>query len=217
MLINGYNLVRKDRNRHGRGVTIYVSSVLPFKRLHFPHSKDLELVLVECFINSRILTIAGLYRPPNATLEVLEKLHVVLTSLRPRNSSNLVLCSDFNIQPSNNRSNNSFSYFQSDFQLTQVVNEPTRVGQSSSSMIDLIFLSTPNTLVSCGTLAPLTNSDHFTVQVYHPRSPLQILLGNRCGCIVKPIFFVPSSSSSIYQLLPALTTSISSGGSGRIP
>ena len=61
VLINGYNLVRKDRNRHGGGVAIYVSSVLPFKRLHFPHSKDLELVLVECFINSRILTIARLY------------------------------------------------------------------------------------------------------------------------------------------------------------
>ena len=52
VLINGYNLVRKDRNRHGRGVAIYVSSVLPFKRLHFPHSRDLKLVLVECFINT---------------------------------------------------------------------------------------------------------------------------------------------------------------------
>ena len=32
-------------------------------------------------------------------------------------------------------------------------------------MIDLIFLSNPNTLVSCGTLEPLANSDHYTVQV----------------------------------------------------
>ena len=37
--------------------------------------------------------------------------------------------------------------------------------QSSSSIIDLIFLSNPNTLISCGTLAPLANLDPNTVQV----------------------------------------------------
>ena len=147
VLINGYNLVRKDRNHHGRGVAIYISSALPFKRLHFPHSKDLELMLVECLLNSWMLTIAGLYQPLNVTSEVLEKLHV-LSSLWPQNFSNLVLCRDFYIQPTKNRLNNSLSHLQSDFQLTQVVNEPTSISQSSSSIIDLIFLSNPNTSIS---------------------------------------------------------------------
>ena len=134
----------------------YCGSVLPFKHLHFPNSKDLELVLVECLLNSQT---------PNATSEVLEKLYDVLSSLRPQTDfSNLVLCGDFNIQPSSNRSNDSLSYLQSYFQVSQIVNEPTSV-LSSSSIIDLIFLSNPNTLVSCGTLAPLANSDHYTVQV----------------------------------------------------
>ena len=31
--IHGYNLIRKDRNRHGGGVAIYVFSCIPFKQL----------------------------------------------------------------------------------------------------------------------------------------------------------------------------------------
>ena len=116
-------------------------------------------------LHSRLLTIAGFYRPPNSSPDVFKSLHSVLSSLRRQNFSNLVLCGDFNIDLRYSRPNDSLSLLQLDFQLTQVINEPTRVSPSSSSMIDLIFLSNPTTLVSCGTEAPLANSDHHSVAV----------------------------------------------------
>ena len=157
IVISGYNLARKDRNRHGGGLVIYVRNDVPYKRPFFPFPMDIELVIVECLLHSRLLTIAGFSCPPNSSPDVLESVHSVLSSLRRQNFSNLVLCGDFNIDPRYSRPNDSLSLLQSDFQLTQVINEPTRVSPSSSSMIDIIFLSNPTTLVSCGTEAPLAN------------------------------------------------------------
>ena len=46
-----------------------------------------------------------------------------------------------------------------------MVDEPTRPTNSSSTTIDLIFLSNSTSLISCDVLAPLATSDHFSVQV----------------------------------------------------
>ena len=47
------------------------------------------------------------------------------------------------------------------FSLTQVVNEPTHFGHGdSSSLIDFVLMSAPETLCECVTVPPLANSDH---------------------------------------------------------
>ena len=44
--------------------------------------------------------------------------------------------------------------------LTQVVNAPTHFSSNCSSLIDLVFLSSPSNLIFCETVSPLSNSDH---------------------------------------------------------
>jgi hypothetical protein len=44
--------------------------------------------------------------------------------------------------------------------LTQVVKVPTHFSSSTSSLIDLVFLSSPSNLISCEAVSPLSNSDH---------------------------------------------------------
>ena len=66
--------------------------------------------------------------------------------------------------------------------LTQVVNTPTHYISNSSSLIDLVFLSSLNTcnLHFCETVPPFSNSDHFglflAVTVFKSRS-----CPKRCG------------------------------------
>ena len=48
----------------------------------------------------------------------------------------------------------------SSFNLTQIVSEPTRTTNSSATLIDLIFASSPTQVESCSTIPPLANSDH---------------------------------------------------------
>ena len=157
--------IRKDRNRHGGGVAIYVSSSIPFKQLQLPHS-DLELLIVECTLGHQLFTIGGFCRPPGASAVVMDNLHSVISLLRPQNFANLVLLGDFNIDPNTLPSpqlSDSFNHLLTDFCLSQVVSEPTRTSGRSSSTIDLAVVSNMNSFLSCEVLAPLANSDHKTV------------------------------------------------------
>ena len=49
----------------------------------------------------------------------------------------------------------------SSFNLSQVVTEPTHVSNSISSLIDLIFVSSSVNVISCTTIPPLANADHY--------------------------------------------------------
>ena len=64
--ILGYNLICKDRYRHGGGVAIYIRDVIAFKSLVFPHP-ELELVLLECHFGPQLSfqsVISVLIAPP---------------------------------------------------------------------------------------------------------------------------------------------------------
>ena len=69
LVVDGYSLVRRDRDRHGGGVAIFIHNSLPFKPLHLLQP-ELELVAVECLLDSRIVTIAGLYHPLSSNIEI---------------------------------------------------------------------------------------------------------------------------------------------------
>ena len=76
---------------------------------------------------------------------IMSKLHSAIALLRPQNFSNLVICGDFNIDQSAPASglHQSLNQILSDFCLSQVVSEPTRVTDSTASTIDLALIVTP--------------------------------------------------------------------------
>ena len=139
LAVDGYSLVWRDRDRHGRGVAIIIHNSLPFKPLHLEHIShaEREIVAIECSLNSRIVTIVGFYRPPNSNVEVMMKLHNCLATLRPQNSSFVVILTSTHARHSPNM---YLTVLETDFQLTQIVIEPTRVTDYSASMITSCFV-----------------------------------------------------------------------------
>ena len=85
LLIPGYSLAHKDRNRYSDGVAIFVTAYIPFKLLHFSH-QEFELILLEFLLNSQLFTIGGLYRPPGAPADM-SKLYTTLATLPPQTLS----------------------------------------------------------------------------------------------------------------------------------
>ena len=162
--IHGYNLLRKNRHRHGGGVAIYLASNLPHKNIHFPHP-DIESIIVELQIHSQLFTIASFYRPHKRDNATMAKFHSVLSHLRPQNFSNLVVCGDFNIDPTDpsDTDNSILLQIHNEFCLSQTVTEPTRITSSTASTIDLVLMSNHNSLMTCEVLPPLGSSDHNTV------------------------------------------------------
>ena len=62
----------------------------------------------------------------------------------------------------------------SSFNLTQIVSEPTRVTESSSTLIDLIFVIPTVIVKYCSTLPPLANADHYGLQlIMTTKSPVK--------------------------------------------
>ncbi|XP_064393634.1 uncharacterized protein LOC135341084 [Halichondria panicea] len=158
IFIPDYTIIRRDRNRHGGGVLLYVRESTPVELV--TKHPSLELLLVEAkFTNSP--TLLGIYyRPPSAGSANLADLECALESLQPSRLSNSILMGDFNIDLSKNS-----MQMLSHFHLTQVVSEPTRLTDKGSSLIDHVYISDHSLLQSCSTSPPLGSSDHQCISV----------------------------------------------------
>ena len=63
--IEGYHLFRKDRNRAGGGVVLYVRSSLNPKLLFNTDTYSSESIFVKAHIGNKSVTVGVCYRPPN--------------------------------------------------------------------------------------------------------------------------------------------------------
>ena len=107
------------------------------------------------------------YRPPNSSPFVIDSLFTILCNLNVSLFSNFYLIGDFNIDYfcTSHPLYCNLTSVVSSFNLTQVVSEPTHITNSSATLIDLIFASSPFQVESCSTIPPLANSDHNGLQL----------------------------------------------------
>ena len=105
------------------------------------------------------------YCPPSAPVSVIDDLDTALSDIHPTRLRSTILLRDFNINllsatPNINPCFLPMKDLAGKFNLTQVVTEPTRCTNDSSSLIDHVYLSDASLLQSCLTLQPLCSSDH---------------------------------------------------------
>ena len=141
----GYSLLRRDRNRHGGGVAIFISASIKF--LHRPdlQSAAIENMWIELFPNGkRSILICCAYHPPSQSdffNELLTGCDLALST-----SKRIVILCDLNCNlliPSlpNVKSLTSFCR---QLKLTELVCAPTRITESSVSQLDVILTNTPD-------------------------------------------------------------------------
>ena len=137
----GYQVYRKDRNRHGGGILIYV-------RDHFvcnilPSADNLEIITVSVCHGTSKVFISLFYRPPNSSSQVFEDLFLYLQSLNVGSFCSYILLGDFNVNFCNQSHpfySKLYSIFES-FCLSQIVSDHTHLGPNgTTSMIDLMGL-----------------------------------------------------------------------------
>ena len=172
--IDGYNILRFDRNRHGGGVACYVRNDLSFtKRNYFPH--DIETIFIEIFLpKTKPMTVGIVYRPPSQT-SFLETMNEHFYKLDTINKETYIL-GDFNINLYLNNKyvfekcstivSNTIPYdvrkyqeFCNVFNLKQLISCPTRITCSSSTIIDHILASYPDRVSQKG-IIDIGISDH---------------------------------------------------------
>ena len=85
--INGYDIVRKDRNRHGGGVAIYIRTSINFIIRDDLTDDNLETITLE-ISKAKPFLINSWYKPPNTTLEIFNAFEdlITLMTLKTRKS-----------------------------------------------------------------------------------------------------------------------------------
>ncbi|CAB4032681.1 RNA-directed DNA polymerase from transposon BS, partial [Paramuricea clavata] len=122
--IDKYTLVRNDRTRHGGGVAMYIRNSINFNLRNDLHDEALEFLCV--------------------ILDKIEFLGI---------ENNII--GDLNCNMSASIADNNTKHLlelSESYQYTQLIKEPTRVTNSSSTLIDLFLTNEPNNFTSAGVI-----------------------------------------------------------------
>ena len=133
--IPGYQIVRKDRDRNGGGLLLYINENIPFKiiqNLSLPPTS--EILPIEINLGRFMFLLIGLYKPPSVSekefLLHLNKAHNFFST----KYENITLIGDFNMQPGNK----NLKDFCDLNQLEHLILKPTCYKGKTPSTIDLI-------------------------------------------------------------------------------
>ena len=162
--IDGYDLMRSDRNRHGGGVACYVRNGICFNQKTGIFSDDIENVFFDIlFPNAQSITVGIFYRPPNQNtfLDIIQNdFHKLNTT-----KNEVYILGDLNINLSTNNKQPSspllkqYKDFLCTYGLKQLVKSPTRITCSSSSIIDHVITNSNEKVSECGVI-DIGISDH---------------------------------------------------------
>lgn len=184
----GYRVFRWDRNSRGGGVAIVIKKCISAVPINCNLSESVWCKFT--YANTNYL-IGAVYRPPATSPEFLEDLQTFLNS-NVNKTTKLVLAGDFNLpnidwislSAGNKDATSSEKLFEImiSHNLTQIVQQATRVTSGSQSLLDLVFLS--GTMEDFSVTVEDGISDHKLISV-------EILCGTKPG--KRPFVRVPVS------------------------
>ena len=162
--IDGYQIMRLDRNRHGGGVLAYIHNSLTWD-IVLKGFNGLELIAfsIKSPLHAAHHCVTVLYRPPSSPASFFDVFYNTLYKISPARFLSFVLVGDFNVDYFC-KNHSYFCKLQSILQtlsLSQVVQFPTHATLNGDrSLIDWAVLSNVELLSECSIIPPLSNSDH---------------------------------------------------------
>lgn len=171
MTLPNYNIVPKDRVSRGGGVALYISKALKFTVLKVPietcdiDNCSVEFLLVRVQVNHISVVIDIFYKPPEVSYQHLTVTEDIINYLALSGLHSFVFLGDFNIYlfKINCPSVRYFNQHLLTYDCMQHTQQPTRVTQTSQSLLDLIITNSDLAAVSPDVL-DVCLSDHNVVK-----------------------------------------------------
>ena len=156
--LDNYDIIRKDRLQNGGGVCIYLRSSINYKIRSDLISSDLEAVCVEITKpHSRPFIVTTVYRPPNASSDFFDHFEKLIKQIDEEDKE-MYLIGDLNCDMlkkeklSNNMPTKKLNSVYELYQLSQLIDEATRITMTTSSLIDHITTNTPEKISHSGVI-----------------------------------------------------------------
>ena len=140
--IPGYDIVRRDRNRSGGGVAMYIRSNIPYtiRKDLFPDNLELICVEIKKF-KSKSQLITTWYRPPNSSVELFSEFENFLKLLEDENKE-IIITGDLNcnlLEQNKSLPTSKLVDLIDIYQLQQHIQCPTRITSTTASLLDVIL------------------------------------------------------------------------------
>jgi hypothetical protein len=163
VFIDGYEVIRSDRNRNGGGVACYVRSDMAFN-VRKDFSADIENIFFDILLpNSKPILIGIVYRPPTQ-IDFLDKLSTAIINATSFDANEAYILGDLNInliKKGQNLTDTTGKYkeFCSLHGLKQLITSPTRVTENTSTILDHVLTNSQDRVSQSGVI-DIGLSDH---------------------------------------------------------
>jgi len=158
--IPNYQLIRKDRIGRGGGVAAYVKTNITPEMVNFDFqiNAQLEYLIFKINISNKSYAICVFYKPPKLNFNTLiSDFDNIFSHLYP--TVDEIFClGDFNINLFNLQ--NPLVPFFENYNFSQIIDQPTRVSGTVSSLIDVIFVTNSSLVKKSGVIPTGNISDH---------------------------------------------------------
>jgi hypothetical protein len=134
VLIPGYEIIRRDRNKYGGGVCFYIKKYLNFSIRNVGNA--IESLWIELKFNRKTLIVGTIYRPPSSKQEYFDNLLNEIQRAKDI-SENVIVLGDLNYDY--NKENCPILYIENLFDMKQLIDSPTRITLKTRSLLDVIL------------------------------------------------------------------------------
>lgn len=170
--VEGFNIIRSDRNGRGGGVAFYLKNCFKYSLINTNNGNAaLEQLWISIKTGGKRLCLGTLYRPPNSNLnECIDELENTLVNIIPEFDF-IAFGGDLNVDLSNRNLPGSLSLLNlfNKYGLSQCVKDPTRVTDVTNTLLDLLVCSDSNFVQNVSVINMDDISDHklvnFTIKI----------------------------------------------------
>lgn len=160
--VEGYHNERLDRDTgHGGGILAFIHNSISYERLYSLDSLLPESMAIKvCNRNAKPYICIVVYRPPSSPASWISRLDACLLQARSI-CAEVTLMGDFNMDILD-YTPTSLVALSAAHDLTQLIQEPTRVTLNTSTLIDHLYTSNEENIIGQG-VVPLGLSDHYMI------------------------------------------------------
>ena len=141
-------------------------------------------VRLELTIKSKHILVGGFYRPPNSSHKYFNLLKEGIDRACSTNILDIINTGDFNYNMKN--ANNKLTEITREFNLTQLISEPTHFMEDSSSIHDLILVCNKINILFSGVIYPFTPEQ---VRYHCPTTVLPKILCPRTAAYKRGVWY----------------------------
>jgi hypothetical protein len=162
--MDGYDLLCKDRNRHGGGVAVYIRNDIHYKVCEEYSSAPYEVIWLRVYFGTTQMLFGAFYVPELSATQSVNFIDY-LENIIDLNSQSLalpiILIDDFNAkrkhwftgQPNSAMGSKLYDFVHRNNKV-QFIKEPTRVTETGRSLLDLVITDAPCKIIECGVGPP---------------------------------------------------------------